>query len=629
MSGICGIVHFQGQPLDPAWLSAMVEAIRFRGPDGSAQWSEGNVGLAHLALWTTPEARRERQPLVAANGRLVLTADARLDNRADLIRRLKTQGCRLDPHPTDADLILTAYRCWGRACPRHLVGDFAFALWDAERQRLFCVRDHMGIKPFYYHWSGEMLAFASQSKAILQVPGVSRQPDEVRIADYLVANFEDKAITAYRDIRRLPPAHSLTADREGLRLETYWSLDPERELRLASDREYAQAFREIFTEAVRCRLRSDVPRGALLSGGLDSSSVACVARDLLAEKSGGALHTFSAIFDQVPECDEREFIHAVLDQGGFVPHYLHADRLSPLGEIDRFLRYQDEAFFAPNLFMHWGLFSMAREQGVRVLFDGLDGDTTVSHGIAHLTELLRTWRWLSLTREVQGLHRRLGISRWKLIRRRVFKPLLPLALLRARQARRGWRALNPTIDPAFARRVGLAERIGALQEEQSRAARTERAEHYHRITGGMIPFVLEVSDKAAAALGLEGRYPFFDKRLVEFCLALPPEQKIRQGWTRFVLRGAMDGILPPEVQWRGDKSDLSANFDRGLAADRGLVEGVVVENPEPIRPYVDVAALRQVYDRCRSRPNTADNMIVWKAVSLALWLSAQGNQTAP
>jgi asparagine synthase (glutamine-hydrolysing) len=193
-------------------------------------------------------------------------------------------------------------------------------------------------------------------------------------------------------------------------LQSYWSLDSSRELCLGSDEEYAEAFRELFTEAVSCRLRSAFPLGSLLSGGLDSSSITCTARQLLASEKGQKLLTFSAIFEEVTQCDESRFISAILAQNGLEPHYVHGDQLSPLTDLDRILWHQDEAFYAPGLYWNWELFGAANKQGVRVLLDGHDGDGTVSHGVGRLGELVRARRWFTLAVEAKGIAGTYGVS---------------------------------------------------------------------------------------------------------------------------------------------------------------------------------------------------------------------------
>ena len=625
MSGIAGILHLDGVPAGRADVERMLARLAHRGPDGAGVWSGGTVGFGHRLLHTTPESLRERLPLASADGSLVLTADARIDNRTDLCSVLRAPSS-----VTDAELLLSAYERWGERTPEHLLGDFAFAIWDERRQMLFCARDHFGVKPFYYHHRPDRLfAFASEIKGLLALPEIPVRLNETRVADYLLTLFEDRAITFYEDILRLPPAHQMTVARDGVRIEQYWALDPERELRLGSDAEYAAAFRELFTDAVRCRLRSAFPVGSLLSGGLDSSSVACTARALQAPEGGGPLPTFSALFDDVPVCDEHSFIDAVLAGGGFEAHYVRGDRLSPLADLDRVLDQQDEAFYAPNLFLHWGLYGAARGAGVRVLLDGLDGDSTVSHGLGRLAELARAGRWLTLARELRRLSRHFDASPWRFFRFYVARRIAPAPVRRLWRLLRGHRGpwWNPpaTIGAAFARRSNVDARVRALRGDGGEAIRSERADHHRVLTQGLVPFALEVADRAAAAFGLEPRYPFFDKRLAEFCLALPADQKLRDGWTRFVLRGAMTGILPEAVRWRGGKSDLSPNFVRALlGAQTAALKEVVFGDAATIAPYVELGAVRAAWRRLLDTESEQDALVVWQVVTLALWLRRTG-----
>jgi asparagine synthase (glutamine-hydrolysing) len=453
------------------------------------------------------------------------------------------------------------------------------------------------------------------------------------VADHLARIFEDQAITFYRDILRLPAAHSITVDHGETQVRSYWSLDPSRELRLPSDEAYAEAFREIFTEAVRYRLRSAFPIGSTLSGGLDSSSIACVARDLLAAEGNGRLHTFSAIFpglpeEDLPKIDERPYIEAVLAMGGFDPHYVEADCLSPLTDLDRVLWHEDGAFWAPNLYMHWALYGAARQQNVRTFLDGLDGDTTVSYGLGYFTELTRAGRWRTLVAEATALSKQPNsFPPRRIVWQYGLRPLMPESAVRAWRLLRGrpraTALAGKAINPVLAKRVGLAERARTLGRNGHGPAYTARAAHWRGLTSGLIPYALELTDRAAAAFALEARYPFFDRRLVEFCLALPAGQKLHQGWSRAIMRRAMAGILPQEVQWRFHKANLSPNFRRRLLdCERRTLDEVILHEPQIIQEYVDVSALRAAYHRYSSQPMQAgeDSLTIYGAMILALWL---------
>ena len=639
MSAIVGLYNIDGKPVDRGDVNRMLDSLAHRGSDGAGVWSEGAIGVGHRMLWTTPESLHEKQPLSDQSGDLIITADARIDNRQELIAALGLNGasCSIP----DSQLILAAYEKWGEICPDKLLGDFAFVIWDGRKQVLFCARDHFGVKPFYYWFlSGRFFVFASEIKALLTHPAVPRRLNEVRVGEYLASMFDDKTITFYAGILRLPPAHSLTLSRAGTQLQQYWSLDPSREVQLHSDDAYADAFRELFIEAVRCRLRTAFPVGSMLSGGMDSSSITCVARQLLARDGGRRLLTFSAIFDEVTQCDERPFINAVLAQNSLEPHYVHGDRLSPLADLDDVLWHQDEAFYTPNLFLTWNLYEAAKEQGVRILLDGYDGDTTVSHGEGYLNELASTGQWFTLAAEIRAYARTFDLSSRKLLwnyawsygldpmisRSRALKLMLrSWRILRRRREAANRRAWSANLNPVFFQSIELAERRKALQQAGPNPPRTERENHYRKLIWGVMPFTLEVLERAAAAFGIEPRFPFWDKRLVEFCLALPPQQKVHGGWTRIVLRRALADILPVEVQWRASKSNLGPNFEHGLLAyERQRLEEVILKDSGTIEKYANIDSLREAYRRFASGGRGEDALTIWKAVSLSLWLQRTG-----
>jgi asparagine synthase (glutamine-hydrolysing) len=667
MSGIMGIHHLNNHLINHQDLEKMIDILAHRGPDHADIWVEESVGLGHRMLWTTPESLIEKLPLINQAGNLVITADARIDNREQLITLL-TLPERPVEKITDSEFILAAYEKWGESCPEYLLGDFAFAIWDKRQQSLFCARDHFGIKPFYYYYQpNQIFLFASEIKALFCIPHVPRRLNEVRIADYLTLMMTDKTITTYQDILRLPPAHSLVVNQSGIHIWSYWSLDSQRELQLESNAAYAEEFRKIFIEAVNCRLRSAFAIATHLSGGLDSSAVSCVARNLLAKTGKTQLHTISTIFDKITECDERPFINAVLDQGGFIPHYVHGEQFSPLSDLDKIFKYEDEALLGPSHFYPWNLNRISQQMGLRICLDGFDGDTTVGHGTTRLTELLhqgkwktfaqevkalsphhnvshaavlqsyglpylrdlaKQWRWLAFAQGVQQIHQHFGVSRKLLIIHHGIKPLLEPVLQRWRQWRKQDKSPHlvcqtPLVNPDFTWRIRLDKRMQILAGF-TEPPLTVKQEQWRSLTQGLLTYTLEQMDQYAAMFSLEARHPFMDKRLIEFCLALPAEQKLYQGWGRMVMRRALEGILPKEVQWRGGKTDLTANFVDGLLnRDRQLLDEVMLNRLGSIEKFIDIDFLRAAYQRLISAGNqvsNADSMAVWQAVTLALWL---------
>lgn len=633
MGAIVGFYGLDGRPARADQISRMLATLAYRGPDGQASWIKGPVGLGHCMLYSTPESLQEILP--SALGGLVITADARIDNREELIRSLGPDAMPAG-QATDSDLILSAYRKWGERCVERLIGDFAFAIFDSQNERLFCARDHFGVRPFYFNYQpGNRFAFATDIKGILCLRDLPQRLDEIKIADYLLGRFDDKGRTFYADIRRLPPASAMVVGRSGIRIREYWKLDPTREIRLNSDREYAEAFHELFLQAVRCRLRSAFPIGSMLSGGLDSSSVACAARDLMMSGLEGELHTFSIVFDQLKESDERWYIHKVLATKGFMAHLICGDKASPFDGLDTVLNYQDEPFFAPNLFLARLGWRSANASGVRVLLDGLFGDNTVSHGIEHLNELARHWRWLALARELKKIIRRSDskVPLWKSLRRYVvcegIRPYVPergLALWRMMRRRE----VDPVggqceiFSPEYCARINLRKRL-AIANKLGRATKSSRQFHYDSLSSGMVDTALEVYNKGCSEFAIEPRYPFADKRLVELCLAIPGSQKVGDGYTRIVVRRALEHVLPAEICWRSGKGNLESSFINGFGVSRDWVGTTIRSSQRFLERFFNYQQIERRFNECLGgRSPHEEEFPLFLITVLARWTAKTG-----
>lgn len=641
MSAIAGIYRLNGKPVEKRVMESMTDRMSHRGPDSQTVWSDGSVGLGHCMLHTTPESLYASLPHRSEQSGCVITADARIDNRSELIQALQLNSVPDEEIP-DSMLIVRAYEKWGTACVEHLLGAFAFALWDERENQLFCARDHFGVKPFYYyHERGELFAFASEIKALFQLESVPQEPNEIKVAEHLMAPVEgDATRTYFRDICSLAPAHLLVVTPDGATDREYWSLDPNREIHLSSDEEYAERFRALFEEAVHVRLRSTSPLGAMLSGGLDSSSITCQAAQILrASDDDRSLHTFSAVFDDVTESDERPYIDAVLNEyDELQPHFIRGDEKSPLAEWDELYEYVDGACTAGNIYIVWRAHHLAQEHGIRVMLDGFDGDTTVSHGVGYFNQLREEKRWLTLVREVKEFAKKNNESPrgavWSWIRRPLLSvPGMP-QLASVWRALKGWgtgengQMQQAPEEPAWRRALHdeLLQKIEPyLETDQNVKPPTERENHYQLLTRPLMTHILDLWSYVSAGSSIDVRYPFYDKRLVEFCLALPPEQKIRRGWSRLIMRRAMEGILPPSIQWREGKGDLSHGFDRSLVTyERDLLERLMQGGIGEIDCFVTPDFLQEeVHNYLNGQADTGsqgEGLIVWRALALALWL---------
>ena len=274
MSGICGLINLDGKPVAPETLEAMMAALAHRGIDGCGDWREGPVALGHQMLHLTPESLTEELPLFDPQARLAVTADARLDNRQELFRQLEIPASRQEGI-TDSALILAAYKKWGKECPRYLLGDFVFVLWDGVRQELICVTDPMGMNPLFYYHTPREFVFASEIKGIHAVPGVPRAVNKRTIALMRMPAmfFFEPGSTFFEKITQMSGSTVMTVSRKGIEQQEYWRPDPSRRIHLKDEMEYVEAFQDLLSQAVAAHLRSAFPVFSLYSGGLDSSAI--------------------------------------------------------------------------------------------------------------------------------------------------------------------------------------------------------------------------------------------------------------------------------------------------------------------------------------------------------------------
>ena len=322
MSGIVGIVNLDGAPVDRPLLKEMTDHLSFRGPDAQSVWSERNVGFGHTMLRTTFESEHEHQPF-SLDGQVWITADARIDDRENLVKELKSKGQEVVSAAPDAELILHAYHAWGEECVEHLLGDFAFAIWDGRVGRIFCARDHMGVRPFYYFQSGKTFVFSNTLNCVRRHPDVSDRLSDQAVADFLLfGTNQDNATTIYSDIRRLAPAHSLVISKDRCVSRRYWTMPIDEPVYYKRSSDYVDRFIELLTLSIRDRTRAPWI-GVFMSGGLDSSSLAAAACKFSNPRP--AVEAFTNVFDHLIPDDERYYAGLVAERLGIPIHYRSID----------------------------------------------------------------------------------------------------------------------------------------------------------------------------------------------------------------------------------------------------------------------------------------------------------------
>jgi asparagine synthase (glutamine-hydrolysing) len=627
LSGIAGIYNLDGGPVDRARLRRMTEVAAHRGPDGAGYWISGSVGLGHRLLHNASGPCLPAGVIADEDGELRLVLDGRIDNRDELRSLLRADGAPTDP-VSDAELVLSAYDCWGPACVEALLGDFAFAIWDGRRRRLFCARDPIGVKPLYYHFDGRRLLVASEPAQILE--SVAARPNLGLIARYLADDYTEREETLYSGIVRLEPAHTLTAGPGGYEVECYWDVDPRHEIRYASDGEYDEHFSELFRRAVAARLEAPGPVGALLSGGLDSSSIVCTASDLYrtgASRDRG-FETYSMLFDTLP-CDEREYVEAVTRRTGFPSNVFHYEREEAVSNLDA-CRVDPDVRYAPITVALKSVLDDARQKGIRVLLSGTGGDEFLASGFHHLTDLMFAGRLWTLARQLRSDADLFATSAAGLFGDYCLKPLIPPQF--RGPLRRVVRRVKGEASPDWLV-PGLLEprEVDGSMLECDTAFRTRTQRYLHEVLlfNSNLTYAVGENDALASRYGMEYRYPYLDRRVVEFLFAIPEEQRWWMDRPKTIVRRAMRDVLPEKVRERRTKAEFSVVLDREIRGRiSAQVETLIRESELAGMGVVDrERLLRRFNEFVGGRDDPGSRWALYNFIGLELW--SRSLSTAP
>ena len=513
---------------------------------------------------------------------LSIAADVRLHNRRDLTRHLASNGD--SPVSTDADLVLAAYDKWGVDCARFLLGEFSFAIRDDRKRELFCCRDQMGFRPFRYWNQGSKFVFASTSEAILRVQGVPRALNEPFFASMAVSGAHEDYYddTFHAGIQSLPSGSSLTVSSAGIHFRKYWSPAIHSDLVPKEPKRAFEALRELLFEAVDCRISDGAPFAVELSGGLDSSGVAAIAAKLL-EKKG---QTLLAVAGVLPEeslrshADERDFIDEFRSWPNIRIVYEPAVGRGPFDGIENPGDFAGSPIRSSFRYFQDALNEASIRNGARFQLRGILGELgPTCYADPYYAELAVNLRWPTLWRELRRLREVEGIN-----------PIRHLAgRMRALALPRGTFRNNGSLllRPGFCADISKPRmRVFAWPNQQLQ--QLEGVRHFLTAHATWASRNLEE--------GIRFSSPWLDKRVIEFCLAAPPEMKIRNGYRRNLIREALDGLLPTRIQWRTSKTaftpDYSLRYNSQLWKAKEFVQSI--GDKDPVRQVIDVAKLGQL-----------------------------------
>lgn len=620
MSGVFGTFQRDSRPVDRQLWDRLGRMTAHRGPDGTVVWSKGSILLGHNALHTTTESLHEELPYYCNASGLAITADARIDNRDELLRALGMEEQLIVPL-SDSGIILAAYKKWGEESFRRLLGDFSFVIWDSSTNQMFCVRDCLGVKPFYYFLSDELLAFSSEIKTIVMLPGVSDVPNEGMVGEYLAATHVSKTETLFRDILRLEPGHYLTVNPEKVCIRRYWEPGFKHRLRYSTPHEYVEHFQEIFSEAVRCRLRSHLPASIELSGGLDSSSITGMAHTLKAADMVAAFSIYSLVYPGLA-CNEKRYIESVEKHLGVTANYIDAAR-SKIPDWQQQIRETCALPDPPNLSNSVALLKNVQQNNSRVLLTGIGGDEWFTGSDYTCLDLLLERNYAGIAAELIRYFRDNRKEAWRKLATNLVWPLLPFSARTAIiRRRRGQSLYPPWISPAFAKKIHLDERI--LQDfAEPHVANLARADLFRIFHSGYESMVLEGNDTQKAHYQIECRHPFLDRRIIEFALSLPNSQHQQHGVRKHLLRLSGKHYLPTLIRNRHSKAEFSQLYSQAYSSQS--FAGVLHDSELYANGWITRQPLQDAYENnlnCfRKNPSgpCPDSLYIWFAFAISTW----------
>jgi len=580
--------------------------------DKAGSFTEGPVFLGCHQNCVTPESLKETLPYEDKEASLVITADAIIDNRPDL---LEIFAIPVEEHNIpDSILILKAYKKWGIKCPEYLVGDFAFAIWDKQKNELFCARDHVGKRSLYYYHSPDIFAFSTLMEPLFKINGINKHLNETYIADFLaitsVRHELGDEITIFEEIFNLPPACAMLVNMNGINKWRYWEIKKTKEIHYDTDTEYEAAFRKVYSEAVNSRLRSIKKIGILLSGGLDSGSVACLAVPEL-KKRNEKLYSFT----QVPmECyqewlpkgklaDEREYVDEICAyMGNIEPRYIASEGKSPLTEINERLGTLEQPYKTLEN-AYWGntCYKTAKDMGIGILLSGQTGNATVSWGgfSPYMIYLLKNGRIRTFFKEIKAYSERKKINPLRLILAVVFN-FMPHGIKKFRYKKRSgqdFTELLSPINPQFAKAMKVKKRFKMYKDDRLFLEHGDSFDERMKMLGTSgFSHLGAIETKSALAFGVEKRDPTRDKRVIEFCINLPENQWVRDGEERRFIRHAMEGCMPDKVRLNTTvRGRQAADWMQRIAPEWAAVykEMETIGDNELERKYLDIPRIKR------------------------------------
>lgn len=562
MSAIAGLLHLNNDVVQVTDLQKMASALKPHGPDKQCLWSHQELGLVHSLMRFTVEDSLEKQPIVDADNGIAMVFAGRVDNRSEVFTSLDLP-LSASKNMSDSQLVHLAYIKWREKTFLKIIGDWVWAIWLREKKQLLLVRDPHGYsRSLHYTLQNEFFAFSSAPKGLMALSKMPREMDLGALADFLILNHKNLASTMYKGVERLEPGHILTFDlrSHNLTLQRYWSFELDKRINYKHDQDYVDHFNQIFDQAVEARIRSCHPVGAFMSGGIDSSAVATTAAKLLAI-TGQKVSTYTAVPQQEFDgkapwgrySDESVLVNEISKMSGNInAHFIASEGLDQLSDLENHLEQGEAPFRNPcNRVWMENIMKIASAKGERVLLTGQKGNITISaEGHWALANWATNFNWFKLYWGIKHLHGYRQQSLSDIVKTRLLKPLLAPRVYRKLADFKSkkiisW-TLNSLIDREFAEDIDVARRASMVEFDTYRQLpKCSRAYRAYILRGNN--YTGDMHEGWRAAFGVELRDPTADRRIIEYCLAIPDEQFLNRKGLRWLAKRAFADRLPQSV----------------------------------------------------------------------------------
>lgn len=605
MCGITGIYNIDEKKVDFELLKKITNVLKHRGPDGEGYYIKDNIGLGHRRLIIIDSSDSANQPMSNEDNSIWITYNGEIYNYIELREELKSKG-HIFKSRSDTEVIIHSYEEYGFKCLEKFIGMFAFCIWDEKQKILFCAKDRFGIKPFYYYYNKDCFIFASEKKAILEIDKFLKEPDENSISEYLIYGFKNhKNNTFIKDIKSILPSHYIILEKSTIKEIKYWTLD----LKEISERDnnLNKKFFDIFESSIKIHLRSDVPVGSCLSGGLDSSSIVCMINKIDKDQK---IYAFSSVFKE-EGINEKSYIDKVARQINVKIEYVNPSIKEFKNEIDKIIYYQEEPFSSTSIFAQWCVMKIARDNGIKVILDGQGGDEILAgyhyYFYSLFLDLIKNHKFYKFFQEL--------VYYWDLHKYKKLDTLVHLLYYSLPSFLRDNIEFN-------IKRICFTNLIDKTNEdkleENVKFNNILKKDLYSNLFN-KLQALLHYEDRNSMAHSIEARVPFLDHRLVEFCFSLPNHLLLNNGMTKIILRESLKNILPDEITKRKDKIGFATpelNWFKTSLKD--FILEILNSKSFKERGYFNVKKLIKEYELIL-KGKKYSTATLWRAINLELW----------